>query len=502
MTPLLECSQIEKRYFGVPVLRGVNLRLAPGRVLGLVGENGAGKSTLMNILGGVVQADNGTMQLAGETYLPQTPADATGRGVAFVHQELNLFTNLSIAENLFLPHLPSLANLANLARRKTMRTKAAELLAAVNLQIAPDTLVENLSPGERQLVEIAKALGQDAQLMIFDEPTTSLTDRETEQLFALIERLRQQGIAVIYISHVLADIFRLCDELLVLRDGEVVAAGGKEEFTPESLITLMVGRSLSQLYPSRQTQPTDETVLAAESLTQPGVLEDVSFTLQRGEVLGLAGLMGAGRTELARILFGLDPCARGSIRLNGTEIRHRSTRERIQSGMALLTENRREEGLLMDAGVADNIALAALAGFANKGMIASARLNEAVNKAVAAVQIKGVSHTEQAVRTLSGGNQQKVVLAKWLLQNPSVFILDEPTRGVDVGARAEIYRLINQLTERGAGVLFISSEIEELIGMCDRLLVMRQGTISASFARDEFDREQILSAALSGGQPV
>lgn len=499
MNPLLECSQIEKRYFGVPVLRGVNLRLAPGRVLGLVGENGAGKSTLMNILGGVVQADNGTMQFAGETYLPQTPADATGRGVAFVHQELNLFTNLSIAENLFLPHLP---NLANLARRKTMRTKAAELLAAVNLKIAPDTLVENLSPGERQLVEIAKALGQDARLMIFDEPTTSLTDRETQQLFALIERLRRQGIAVIYISHVLADIFRLCDELLVLRDGEVVAAGGKEEFTPESLITLMVGRSLSQLYPSRQTQPTDETVLVAESLTQPGVLEDVSFTLQRGEVLGLAGLMGAGRTELARILFGLDPCARGSIRLNGTEIRHRSTRERIQSGMALLTENRREEGLLMDAGVADNIALAALAGFANKGMIASARLNEAVNKAVAAVQIKGVSHTEQAVRTLSGGNQQKVVLAKWLLQNPSVFILDEPTRGVDVGARAEIYRLINQLTEQGAGVLFISSEIEELIGMCDRLLVMRQGTITASFTRNEFDREQILSAALSGGQPV
>ena len=496
MKHLLECSQIEKRFFGVPVLRGVNLTLAPGRVLGLVGENGAGKSTLMNILGGVVQADGGTMKLAGENYAPQTPADATRRGVAFVHQELNLFTNLSIAENLFLPHLP------NLARRKTMRTRAAELLAAVNLQIAPDTLVESLSPGERQLVEIAKALGQDARLMIFDEPTTSLTNRETERLFALIERLRQQGIAVIYISHVLADIFQLCDELLVLRDGEVVAAGSKDEFTPESLITLMVGRSLSQLYPPRPTPPTNETVLVAESLTQPGVLEDVSFTLQRGEVLGLAGLMGAGRTELARILFGLDPCARGSIRLNGAELRHRSTRERIQLGMALLTENRREEGLLMDACVADNIALAALAGFTTKGLIASVRLNEAVTKAVAAVQIKGASHTEQVVRTLSGGNQQKVVLAKWLLQNPSVFILDEPTRGVDVGARAEIYRLINQLTEQGAGVLFISSEIDELIGMCDRLHVMRQGMITASLARAEFDRERILSAALSGGQTV
>ncbi len=493
MNPLLECSQIEKRYFGVSVLRGVNLALAPGRVLGLVGENGAGKSTLMNILGGVVPADGGTMRFAGEAYTPQTPADATRRGVAFVHQELNLFTNLSIAENLFLPYLP---------RRKTMHTKAAELLAAVNLNIAPDTLVESLSPGERQLVEIAKALGQDARLMIFDEPTTSLTSRETERLFTLIERLRAQGIAVIYISHVLADIFRLCDELLVLRDGEVVAAGGKDEFTPESLITLMVGRSLSQLYPPRQMNPANETALAVEAVSQPGVLEDVSFTLQRGEVLGIAGLMGAGRTELARVLFGLDPCARGSIKLNSAEIRHRSTRERIQFGMALLTENRREEGLLMDAGIADNIALAALAGFTNKGWIASARLNEAVSEAVAAVQIKGASRAEQAVRTLSGGNQQKVVLAKWLLQKPSVFILDEPTRGVDVGARAEIYRLINRLTEQGAGVLFISSEIEELIGMCDRLLVMRQGTITAHFARAEFDREHILSAALHGGTKV
>ncbi|HEX4951740.1 MAG TPA: sugar ABC transporter ATP-binding protein [Blastocatellia bacterium] len=490
VTPLLDCSQIEKRFFGVPVLHGVNLTLAPGRVLGLVGENGAGKSTLMNILGGVVQADGGTMTLAGEAYAPLTPADATRRGVAFVHQELNLFTNLSIAENLFLPHLP---------RRKTMRTKAAELLAAVNLDIAPDTLVESLSPGERQLVEIAKALGQEARLMIFDEPTTSLTSRETERLFALIERLRAQGIAVIYISHVLADVFRLCDELLVLRDGEVVAAGSKDEFTPESLITLMVGRSLSQLYPPRHTQPTSETVLAVKAVSQPGVLENVSFKLQRGEVLGVAGLMGAGRTELARILFGLDPCARGSVHLNGAELRHRSTRERIQLGMALLTENRREEGLLMEAGLADNIALAALAGFTTRGLIASARLNEAVNEAVAAVQIKGASRADQAVRTLSGGNQQKVVLAKWLLQKPSVFILDEPTRGVDVGARAEIYRLINQLTEQGSGVLFISSEIEELIGMCDRLFVMRQGTITANFVRAEFDRERILNAALNGG---
>jgi ribose transport system ATP-binding protein len=487
---LLALDDIRKSFFGAPALRGVSFTLAASKVLGLVGENGAGKSTLMNVLGGVLPADGGTMTLDGQPYAPRHPAEAARRGVAFVHQELNLFPNLSVAENLFLPHLP---------RRQQRHAQAAELLAAVNLSVAPDTLVESLSPGEQQLVEIAKALGRHARLMIFDEPTTSLTQRETTRLFALIDRLRAQGIAVIYISHVLADVLRLCDELLVLRDGAVVAAGSQEAFTPDSLITHMVGRSLAQLYPTRQAAPSGEPVLVADALTQPGVLAEVSFTLRHGEVLGLAGLLGAGRTELARVLFGLDPCAHGSLRLNGAEMRQRSTRARIQHGMALLTENRRTEGLLMEAGIADNIALAALAGFARKGWIAAARLQAAVNEAAAAVQLKGASHTEQAVRTLSGGNQQKVVLAKWLLQKPAAFILDEPTRGVDVGARYEIYRLIHQLADDGAGVLLISSEIEELIGMCDRILVMRRGALAASYDRAAFDREAILRAALGEG---
>ena len=494
MSHLLECSQIGKSYFGVSVLRGVNLSLAAGSVLGLVGENGAGKSTLMNILGGVTQPDAGQMQFDGAAYAPQTPAEATRRGVAFVHQELNLFTNLSIAENLFIPSFPK--NKFGFIDRQLMRTKTAEMLRAVSLDISPDTQVERLSPGERQLVEIARALGQNARLIIFDEPTTSLTSRETDRLFALIERLRTQGIAMIYISHVLADVFRLCDEMIVLRDGEVVGTGRKDEFTTERLITLMVGRSLDQLYPERATTIATETVMRVAQLSQPGVIEGISFELRRGEILGVAGLMGAGRTELARILFGLDPCASGSIMLNGEEISALSTRARIARGLAFLTENRREEGLLMDAAISDNLALTALPQFTSGALLDHSRLNAAVEQIAASVQIRGGGQTRQPVKTLSGGNQQKVVLGKWLLRNPAVLILDEPTRGVDVGARSEIYRIIQQLAATGAGILFISSEIEELTGVCDRVLVMQRGAVTACFDRHEFDRERILGAAL------
>lgn len=498
MSQLLECSRIWKSYFGAPALRDVSLSLAAGRVLGLVGENGAGKSTLMNILGGVTQPDAGSMRFDGAEYVPRTPADATLRGVAFVHQELNLFTNLSVAENLFIPAFPK--RRFSFIDRKRMRAKTAELLNAVSLNVPPDTLVESLSPGERQLVEIARALGQNAKLIIFDEPTTSLTSRETDRLFALIEKLRAQGIAMIYISHVLSDVFRLCDEMIVLRDGEVVGAGRKDEFTTERLITLMVGRSLDQLYPERDATTATETVMRVAQLSQPGVIEGIGFELRRGEILGVAGLMGAGRTELARILFGLDPCASGSVTLNGEEIGALSTRERIVRGLAFLTENRREEGLLMDAAISDNLALTALPQFTSNALVDQPRLTAAVNQMAASVQIRGGGQMRQPVKTLSGGNQQKVVLGKWLLRKPAVLILDEPTRGVDVGARSEIYRIIQQLAATGAGILFISSEIEELTGVCDRVLVMQRGAVTACFDRHEFNRERILGAALPAGE--
>lgn len=495
---ILSFSEITKSFAGARALGGVSFHVRGGQITGLIGENGAGKSTLMNILGGVLKADAGRMELAGQEHAPRSPAAATQQGIAFIHQELNLFANLSIAENIFITDFPArrVAGIP-LIKRAQMRARAQELLGAVGLEVAADTLVEALTPGERQLVEIAKALRLDARVIIFDEPTTSLTARETAQLLALIERLRAEGKAIIYISHILSDVFRLADEIVVLRDGQVVGHLPTTELTPEQAIRLMVGRALNQLYPARHTTPSPAVALEVLSLTQPGVVKEINFALQRGEVLGLAGLMGAGRSELARIIFGLDPAAAGEVRLAGEPITHLTTRARIERGLAFLTDDRRAEGLLVEAGVTDNVALAALPSFARPGtgLIKQAALRLAVMDVAAAVKVKSAHLEKQPVKQLSGGNQQKVVLAKWLLRRPTVFVLDEPTRGIDVGAKAEIYQLINELAANGAGVLLISSEIEELLGMCDRILVMRLGELTASFARGEFDRERILRAA-------
>ncbi len=497
---ILEYDKIEKSFFGVRVLRGVSFTLAEGHILGLVGENGAGKSTLMNILGGVIPLDAGRMLLGGEEYSPRAgPAEARARGVAFIHQELNLFTNLSVAENIFITDFPK--HRKWLINRREMKARTRSLLESLDLSVAPEALVENLSPGERQLVEIAKAMSSSPKIIILDEPTTSLTARETERLFTILERLRAQGVSMIYISHNLGDVLRVCDDVVVLRDGEVVGAGRKSEFTEERMIALMVGRTLDQLFPERAGAVSREIALEVNGLTQTGVIEDISFRLHKGEVVGVAGLMGAGRTELARVLFGLVPAEHGEVFIDGKPAPP-TPRGRIQSGMAFLTEDRRAEGLMMEAGIADNIALASLPSFQHQGVRAiTGLLNQteiasAVGRVAQKVQIKGASNMRQAVKTLSGGNQQKVVLSRWLLGKPSVFILDEPTRGVDVGARSEIYRIINDLAAKGAGVLLISSEIEELIGLCDRILVMAWGRIADCVERADFDRERILRSAL------
>ena len=496
---ILEYLNVEKGFFGVRVLRNVSFRLEAGHILGIVGENGAGKSTLVNILGGVIPADSGSMKLANEDYSPQNPADAFRQGIAFIHQELNLFTNLSIAENIFIAGFPR-RRLGGVAviDRKAVRARTEALLESVELPVSPDVLVEELSPGERQMVEIAKALSEEARIIIFDEPTTSLSVRETEGLFAIIGRLRDQGISMIYISHILGDVLRLCDEVMVLRDGEVVGIGSREGFSLERMISLMVGRTIDQLYPSRSTTPSSEKVLEVRGLSQPGIIKDVEFALRKREVLGVSGLMGSGRTELARILFGLDSFERGEILLNGVSLRRCSPGERIRRGMAFLTENRREEGLLMNATVADNISLAALPSFGQlfPRLIDRQRMYGAVREVADSVRLPCTALHRREAKTLSGGNQQKVVLAKWLLAKPSVFILDEPTRGIDVGAKYEVYKIINELAARGAGVLFISSEIEELIGMCDRILVMCNGEARSCFERGDFDRERILRVAL------
>jgi ribose transport system ATP-binding protein len=500
---VLDFVNVCKSFSGTRVLKDVSFSLRRGHVLGLVGENGAGKSTLMNILGGVLPHEGGEMRLNGEAYKPESPRDASENGIAFIHQELNLFVNLSIAENLFITSFPGKRPLGvpTLDGRQ-MRKRATELLEVVGLDVSPDTPVELLPQGERQLVEIAKALSIDAKVIIFDEPTTSLTKRETERLFGLIERLREDGISMIYISHILEDVYRLCNDIVVLRDGAVVGTGTPDTMEVQELICLMVGREIDQLYPRREHHVGEEApqVLEVRSLSQRGVVHDVSFSLREGEVVGIFGMMGSGRTELVRILFGLDPFEQGEIYYRGELVSHFSPASSIQRGMAFLTEDRRDEGLLMDKSIATNASVVALPRFTDRllHLVNRKAVREKVRRIVEALHIASRDPMEQPVQTLSGGNQQKVVIGKWLMNEPKLFIADEPTRGIDVGAKYEVYKTINDLAEGGAAVLLVSSELEELLGMCDRILVMQSGEVLSVVERGTFDRERILESALAG----
>ena len=481
--PAFECRELVKSFSGVPVLRNVSLAVSSGGIFGIAGENGAGKSTLMNIVGGVAVPDAGEMRIGGEPYSPESPLDAAARGVAFVHQELNLFPNLSIADNLFLTEFPRRRALGlPLIDRRAACSRAAAVLSEVGLELPPDTLVEHLSPGERQLVEIARSLRSDVRVLILDEPTTSLARVEAERLFAILRSLTARGIAVLYISHVLEDLLRLCRRILVLRDGAAVAEGPAADFNAERLVTAMVGRSIAQVFPLKPQRTAGPPVLEAEGVSQPGVVHDIRFTLRAGEVLGIAGLMGSGRTELARILFGLDPHSAGEVRLNGEPVGKLSTRARIARGLAFVTESRREDGLFLNQAVDANLRIVTHA-------------KESLGALVQRLGIRCADAFRQPVRQLSGGNQQKVALGKWLTRRPAALILDEPTRGIDIGAKHEIYQAILELAGAGTGILVISSEIEELTGICDRIMVMRKGELRALEA-GELDREQILKAAL------
>jgi ribose transport system ATP-binding protein len=494
---ILEIENLGKNFFGIPALQDVSMSLEKGQLLGLVGENGAGKSTLMNILGGVIRADYGTIKLNKKLYIPVCPADATRAGIAFIHQELNLFTNMSIVDNLFIDGFPKIKALPVISKRKA-RHKAKKLLKAVDLNLPVDTLVENLSPGERQLVEIAKALRSETQIIIFDEPTTSLTAKETRKLFELIEQLRSKGKTIIYISHNLGEILHLADRIMVLRDGRVVGVDSKCEFTIDKMISMMVGREISRMYPPRISTPKSKVVFQAEHISHSGIVRDISFKLHSGEVLGLFGLMGSGRSELARILFGLDPFQDGRIKIDNKETKYLSPSKCIARQMAFITENRREEGLLMEASVFDNIALVSLPQYTLTKLpqfIDKPRIKSSVRELITSLKIKTGPIEKQLAHNLSGGNQQKVVIGKWLMNRPSILIMDEPTRGIDVGAKYEVFTIINDLAAKGAGILCISSQIEELMGICDRIMVMSNGEIKGFFDKDEFEEEKILHAA-------
>jgi ABC-type sugar transport system ATPase subunit/ribose/xylose/arabinose/galactoside ABC-type transport system permease subunit len=492
MTDALTITCVSKAFPGVQALDGVSLAVRRGEIHAIVGENGAGKSTLMKILAGALVPDAGEVLVHGERLSAFTPEISRAHGIAIIFQEFNLVPHLSVAENISLGREPATGGWL---RRTEERRRARDLLALLETSIRPRTPVRRLSVAKQQLVEIAKALSLDASFLIMDEPASALSIAEREHLFALIGKLRERGITIVYVSHHLEEVFRLADQVTVLKDGRLVRTMPVAETDRESLVTLMVGRKLAQVFPPKASHVGDEA-LGVRSLRSGSEVRDVSFTLRRGEITGLYGLVGAGRTELAKALFGARP-HRGEVALFGRRVSFRRPSAAVKRGVALLTEDRKKEGLVMGLSVRENVALPSLDRRASFGVVQRAREREAVAGLVERLSIRTPT-TENAVLALSGGNQQKVVIGKWLLAEPSVLICDEPTRGVDVGAKSEIYSHLRDLAEQGLAILMISSELPEVLGMSDRVLVMREGQIVAELGSREATEEAVMRAALSG----
>ncbi|RMC33781.1 sugar ABC transporter ATP-binding protein [Paracoccus alkanivorans] len=477
-TPLLEMRNISKTFGAVKALRDVSLSAWPGEVHALMGENGAGKSTLMKVLSGAYVADRGGEILVDGRPMPTgDPKEARARGIAVIYQELSLAPNLSVAENIFLGREPASRGMVN---RRGMSARAQPVLERLGVDFAPGTRVASLSLGERQLVEIARALASDARIIVMDEPTTSLTSRETERLFGVIEALTAQGIAIVYISHRMDEIYRLSDRCSVLRDGGYVGTLTRDELSARKLVSMMVGRDLSSFYKKDHVAVDSprNVVLKVEGMSDGRLVSDCSFEVHEGEVLGISGLVGSGRTELARLIYGADPASAGKVWLNGTEVTPKSPREALSHGIVYLTEDRKALGLFLDMSIQQNISICVLQADAGRGGVLNFRAAaERAGRAIRDLGIKTPS-ARLNVGALSGGNQQKVLLARLLEAKPKVVILDEPTRGVDVGAKSEIYRLIDALAREGLAVVMISSELPEIVGVADRVLVMRDGHIA------------------------
>lgn len=467
--PLLKMQGIDKSYPGVRALSGVDLTLHRGEVLALLGENGAGKSTLIKMLGGAHQPDRGSIELEGHLVQLASPTDASAAGIGVIYQEFNLVPGLAAWENMFLGRESGLG----FVRRGEERRRAQELFRQIGVPVPIDRPCGELSVAQQQIVEIAKALAQDVRLMVMDEPSAALTPQEVQRLFDIIRDLKRRDIGIIYVSHRLDEIFEITDRVMVLRDGEAVGESRTEELSRQRLIEMMVGREIQNEFPKHH-HPIGPTRLAVEGLCRGMAVRDVSFTIREGEVLGLTGLIGAGRTETARLIFGADRADNGTITLDGTTLRIRNPRDAIRAGICMLTEDRKAQGLVLDATVRDNFGLPNLSDMSRLGFVRLDLERSALARYVERLRIQ-ISSPEQLVRNLSGGNQQKVVLAKWLARNAEVVIFDEPTRGVDVGAKYEIYMLINELAQQGKAILMISSELPEVLGMSDRILVMHEG---------------------------
>ncbi len=492
---LLEMKGIVKEFPGVKALKNVDFSLREGEIHALLGENGAGKSTLMKVLSGVYAKDAGEIILAGQSVEFSGPREAQQLGIGIIHQELNMVPELTVMENIFLGREPHRMGFID---KKSMKLDAAEILHRLGSDIKPDTLISELSIGAQQMVEIAKQLSQKTRILIMDEPTAALTEKETENLFVIIRQLAASGVGIVYISHRMEELFALSNRITVMRDGSYVGTVNTREVVFDDLVKMMVGRELTERFP-KENVAVGQEILRVAGVNRTGILHNISLSVRSGEIVGLAGLMGAGRTELARAIFGADKIDSGEIFIDGEKKNIQSPADGIKAGIGLITEDRKHEGLVLSMSVGKNISLAALKSVCRQTFIKNSIEDKLIEQHIANLKIR-TPDADKEVKGLSGGNQQKVVIAKWLSNNPKILIMDEPTRGVDVGAKAEIYHIMNMLVKEGVGILMISSELPEILGLSDRVLVMSRGKITGELNIDEATQEKIMAfAARTGG---
>lgn len=489
--PVVELHAISKQFGAVQALRDAELALYPGEVHALLGENGAGKSTLVKILGGIYRPDTGTFTLRGETVDLHSPAQAQRLGIAVIHQEPTLFPDLNVAENVFMGRHPR-DRFGRVAWKK-MYHEVESLLTSLDVPLSVYTPVQGLSVADQQMVEIAKALSLNASVLVMDEPTAALSSHEVEKLFVITRQLRERGVAILFVSHRLEEVFQLADRVTIMRDGAHVITAPTSTLTSEAIIRHMVGRELTALFPKGDAEIGAE-VLSVQHLTRKGVFEDVSFTLRRGEILGFSGLVGAGRTEVARVIFGIDRPDGGEIRIDNKSIHISSPQVAMRHGLAYVPEDRRQQGLVMDFSIAANMTLPILQQFSHFGIVDRQRERSIATDYSQQLRVRSAG-IDQLVQALSGGNQQKVVLAKWLITKPKILILDEPTRGVDIGAKAEVHRIISELASKGLAIILISSELPEVLAMSDRVLVMHEGRVAHIFEQGEATQENVMFVA-------
>lgn len=476
------------------VLGGVNLHVRPGEVHALMGENGAGKSTLMNILTGIHRADAGTIMVDGKEVTFKNNKDAEEHGIAFIHQELNIWPNLSVLENLFLMNQPK-TRFGTIDFKK-MREMAEAKCQEIGIDLPLDEIAGECSVGQQQMTEITRSLMLDAKTVIMDEPTAALTERETDRLFEVMKKLKNKGVSIIYISHRMEEVFANCDTITVMRDGQTISSRPTEETNMDQIVGDMVGRVMSEYYPARTNVPGDE-IFRVEGFTQPGVFRDISFNLRKGEILGVAGLMGAGRTEIMRAIFGVDPHESGKLYFEGKEIHIKNPRDAIRHGFGFITENRKTEGLILDFSIERNIALPSEERLAQSHVINDKKEFDFSSELSKRLGVKA-QDINLSASTLSGGNQQKVVIAKWVGMHPKLLILDEPTRGIDIGAKKDIYDLMNELTAKGVSIIMVSSELPEVIGMSDRILVIHEGRAAGIVEHKDATQTRIMTLATGG----